>query len=178
MGPCRCPERSTFAARWLHKCQVALNQPVVLGASTPYGPVSTRGLSICVSTLLTSYMYGRASDSGMGPYRFRVRRDIGVAPGGQNSPRAGSRSPFQSTSRPWFTGFHTLRSGIGPRDSRFRRQAVEVVEAWKDLGSVDGTLSFSFAAGPRGYPDRQLSPGAGSKRLSPISNEPTGQGFP
>ena len=59
-------------------------------------------------------------------------------------------------------GFHTLRGGIDPRDPRFRRRVVGVVEAWKTLPPGDGNTSSPGSAGPRRWPEGPLSSRAGA----------------
>ena len=76
-------------------------------------------------------------------------------------------------------GFHALRGGIDPGDLRFHPR-VGVVEIWQDFLPVDGILSLPGAAGPRRWPEGQLSPRAGSTLYEPqpISIDPVGLGFP
>ena len=71
--------------------------------------------------------------------------------------------------------FHTLRGGIDPGDLCFRPQVVGVVEVWRELSSGDKTLSSPGAAGPRRWPERQLSPRAGS--MSPSQSVITQRGW-
>ena len=82
-------------------------------------------------------------------------------------------SPSQSAigQRGW--GFQTVRSGIDPGDLRFfRHRFVEAVEIWKALRSGDGKLYSPGAAGPRRLPVGQLSPRAGTMRLSQSATSP------
>ena len=69
----------------------------------------------------------------MEPYPPRVRRDLGVGPEGQLSPRAGPVSPTQSEITQWGWGFHTARGGIDPWNLYFDLRFVEAVELWKDF---------------------------------------------
>ena len=98
-------------------------------------------------------------------------------PEGQLPPRAGSTSLSQSatTQRGW--GFYTLRGGIHPRNLRFRPRVVEVVRMWKDSRCEDGNLPSPGAAGPRRWPEGQLSPRAGSMSLSELATSQWGWGF-
>ena len=73
--------------------------------------------------------------------------------------------------------FHTLRSGINPGGLRFRPRVVGVVEIWKDFYSGDEKLSSPGVAGPGRCPERQLSPRAGSLRLSQSATGQLGWGF-
>ena len=71
-------------------------------------------------------------------------------------------SPSQSAITQWGWGFHILRGGINPGDLRFRPRVVVVAEIWKDFFPGDGKLSSPGVAGPRRWPEEQLSPRAGS----------------
>ena len=72
---------------------------------------------------------------------------------------------------------HTLRGGIDPGDLRFRPQVFGVVEIWKDFCPGDGNLSSLGAAGPRRWPEGQLSLRAGSMSSSPSAIIQWGWGF-
>ena len=58
-----------------------------------------------------------------------------------------------------------MGGGIDLGDLRFRSHVVEIVENLKDVLSDDEPLSFP-GAGPRRWPERQLSRRAGPVRLS------------
>ena len=61
-----------------------------------------------------------------------------------------------------------MRSGFDPEDFFVRPRFVGVVDEWKDFSSGDGTLSPPDAAIPRCWPEKQLSPRAGS--MSPTQS--------
>ena len=74
-------------------------------------------------------------------------------------------------------GFYTARGGIILGDLCFRTQVVGVVEIWGDFSSGDTTLSSPGAAGPRRWPEGQLSPRAGSMSLIQSATSQWGWGF-
>ena len=98
-----------------------------------------------------------------------------LARGAKPSPRAGSMRPSRSAITQWGWGFHTLRGGIDPGDLRFRPRVVGVVEVRKYSRSGDGNLSSPGAAGPRRWPEGQLSLRAGS--MSPSQSAITRWGW-
>ena len=70
-----------------------------------------------------------------------------------------------------------MRGGIDPGDLRIRARVNEVVEICKDLLPRDKNLSSAGAAGPRRWPEVQLSPRAGSKSPSQSVITQWGWGF-
>ena len=50
------------------------------GIYTPCGAVLSRGITVFVPGLLDLCMYGSISDTGMGTYHSRVRRDLDIIP--------------------------------------------------------------------------------------------------
>ena len=71
-------------------------------------------------------------------------------------------SPSQLIIVGWGWGFHTVRGDIDPRDHWFRPWVVGVSYEWKDSRRRDETLSSLCAAGPRRWPEGQLSQRTGS----------------
>ena len=69
-----------------------------------------------------------------------------------------------------------MLGGINPRDLRFRSRFDGVVEISKEFSSGDGSLSSPGAAGPRHWPEGQLSPRADrmSASQSAIIQGPSG----
>ena len=86
-------------------------------------------------------------------------------------------SPNQSaiSQRGWV--FHTARGGIDLGDRPFHPRNVGVVEVLKDISSGDKNLSSPGAAGPRRWPEGQLSPRAGSMSLSQSATSQWGWSF-
>ena len=82
--------------------------------------------------------------------------------------------PSQLAISQWGWGSQTVRGGIDPGDISFRPQFVGVVEVWKDLSSG---VSSPGAAGPRRWPEGQLSPRAGSMSPSQSATSRWGWGF-
>ena len=97
---------------------------------------------------------GKISSPGAAEPRRWIERQL--------SPRAGSMSTTQSALSLWGWSLHTVRGGIDPGDLCFRPRVVGVDEIRKDFRSRDKTLSSPGAAGPRRWPEGQLSPRAGS----------------
>ena len=62
-------------------------------------------------------------------------------------------------------GFYTARGGIDTGDLCFHPRVVGVVEVRREFSSGEKTLSSLGAAGPRRWPEGQLSPCAGSMSL-------------
>ena len=121
-----------------------------VGFSTPYGAVSTRGITVFVPRLLDLYMYGGISDLGMRPCRPRMTLAL-------------FSSPSQSAigRRGW--GFHTVRCGFDPGDHRFRPPVVGVVDGYGRI-SEPGMGTYP----PRVRRDRGVSP-RGNPRLEPLA---------
>ena len=86
-------------------------------------------------------------------------------------------SPSQTTitQRGW--DFHALRGSIDPGDLSLLPRVVRVVEVWREISSGDKALSFLCAAGPRRWPEGQLSPRAGSMSLIQSATSQWGWGF-
>ena len=86
-------------------------------------------------------------------------------------------SPSQTTitRRGW--DFHALRGSIDSGDLSLLPRVVRVVEVWKEFSSGDEALSFLCAAGPRRWPEGQLSPRAGSMSLIQSATSQWGWGF-
>ena len=59
-------------------------------------------------------------------------------------------------------GFYTTRGGIDAGDFFFYPRVVRVVEVWRYFSFGDGNFFFPGAAGPRRWPEGQLSPRTGS----------------
>ena len=66
---------------------------------------------------------------------------------------------------------------IDPGDLCFRPWVGGIVEIWRDFSSRDKTLPSPGAAGPRRWPEGQLSPRAGSMSLSHSATSLWGWGF-
>ena len=86
-------------------------------------------------------------------------------------------SPSQSAITQLGWGFYTARGGINPGDLLFRPQVVVFVDIWRVFSSRDKTLSSPGAAGPRRWPEGQLSPCAGSMSLIQSATSQWGWGF-
>ena len=86
-------------------------------------------------------------------------------------------SPSQSAITQWGWGFHTLRGGSDPGDPCFCPRVVGVVEIWKIFRPGDGNLPSPGSAGPRRWPEGQLSPHAGSMSPSQSAITQWGWGF-
>ena len=86
-------------------------------------------------------------------------------------------SPSQSAITQLGWGFYTARGGINPGDLLFRPQVVVFVDIWRVFSSRDKTLSSPGAAGPRRWPEGQLSQRAGSMSLIQSATRQSGWGF-
>ena len=104
---------ATLAPPWLHEPQPIINRSVGLAFphSTPYGAVSTRGMSVFVPGLFESYVYGNIDDPVLGPYRPHVRRDLNVF-ARDNTGHALVLGALPIRNQPLGVFFHTLRGGI------------------------------------------------------------------
>ena len=149
-----------------------------VGVSTPCGTVSTRGTTVFVLVVLQLEMHGRISDPRMGPYPPRVALAPRTQPisnqlvslgfphrAGQYTgdhrfrPRVALwlHGPQPISNQQWSWGFHTMRSGINPRDHRFRPRCVGVADVRKDFCSGDGILSFPGGAGSKNSSQSAIS---------------------
>ena len=76
------------------------------------------------------------------------------------------QEPQPISNHPVGLGFPHPAGRYRPGRPAFTSSVVRVVEIWKEFWSGDGNLSSPGAAGPRRWPERQLSPRAGSMSSS------------
>ena len=148
-----------MASRRLHEPQAISINPVDLGLPHPAGSMDPGDLRYRprVVEVVEIWKDLKAGDETLSSPDVAGPR----CPQGQLWPRAGSMSPRQSAFTQGGWGVHTLLGGIDP-SLRFRPRVVRVVEIWKNFPSADETLSSPGVAGPRRFPEGQLSPRSGS----------------
>ena len=149
-----------------------------VGVSIPCGAVSTRGITVLIPGLLELKGFLEI---------FLIRAwDLNLSVSGATSTLAGGATlaarwlhePRPISNPPVWLGFHTVQGRINPGDPRFRPQVVVGVEVWKGFESGGVNLSSPGVAGARRFPERQLSPRAGSMMsLSQSAKTHLGWGF-
>ena len=163
MGTSGLARGATPAARWLHDPQPFGNHEVGSGFPHRAGPYRPRGLHFRPRFVGVVDMEGVLIQ---GWDIILPRCSATSLSRGATLDSRWLHEPQPISDYAVGLGLYTVRSGIDPGDLRFRPRYVGVMEIWKDFLSGDGNVSSPGAARPRGWPEGQLPPHAGSMSTS------------